>query len=426
MASHPSILAQGHPVTLLPNSCLIPSRGQRQFNPGLTLAPNGTMWMAYRIQSILADGAGRIVLCRLEHGRFPVPNSHQVLDLPLPTGGEHHEDPRLFWHKGHLHLAYTEAYGYHGAWTCAMRLVRLNWDKPRTRWNVDAVIPLRYGNNDKGREKNWQFFSHEDQLMCVYSLKPHVVLAFQDNGQVVKEYVTSGIQGWGHGTLSGGTPPIRKRGGLVYVSVFHSAEPHRFRTRRYNASLYEFRAKPPFGIVGVTPRPFIYGSEADGFSPEPKGATDPCVVFPGGAVQSLSGRLLLSVGINDWRCALLELDPAQLMYHNAVFPQVTRYFWTRYAAAPVVIDREVRATWQHVELVGETWAGVLQTSDPNIINQLKTIEDVREITEAEFRKYGGIDVPSVPQNDRAEPCGVAVASQPVHGRTDEPQVHGST
>lgn len=400
--SDPSMLFRGfkpeHPLPqpqFVSDVSLLPSRGRRCFNPGLTQLPSSRMVMAYRHHSIADHEASRIALCELEAGQ-PVPGTSQCLQLPLPTGEEHHEDPRLFWHRDQLHLAYTEAYGYHGHWTCAMRLVRLKINESG-KWEVGKVIPLTYGRNCVDREKNWQFFSQDGRLMFVYSLSPHVVVEINDEGQVLNEWSTPGISGWAHGTLSGGTPPVVV--GDSYLSVLHSAQPHPRRTRRYNASAYRFERNPPFAIREVS-MPFVVADETDGFSPEPKGTTDPCVVFPGGAISLPDGRLLLSIGVNDWRSALFVFDPCSVVYYSPDFPVVNRYFHAQLAALPVIIDREVRGTWSPVELVGDTWAGVMTTSDPNVINQLEEREDVREIDHQQYRTYLRSAVAQVPEVDR--------------------------
>jgi hypothetical protein len=362
----------------------IAASGDRFYNPGLLRLPDGRWLLAYRYHSTLPSAASRIAIAVL--GGSATTPGQQVL-LPLPSGEEHQEDPRLFWHNGAVWLCYVEAYGYRGHWTCGLRLVRL-YEDSTLGWRVDHEVPLGYGNNLKGREKNWQFFSHEGCLHFVYSLSPHVVVEINDiTGEVIKEHRTEGISGWGFGTLSGGTPPILVKTGddSHYLSVFHSAEPHPTRTRRYNASVYRFEATAPFAIRECS-TPFLWGSEADGFTVDPRGfAHDPCVVFPGGAILE-EGWLTLSVGVNDHACSIVELPLELLRFHPPKFPVVTRYFRSELAAIPVVIDREVRATWQPTEEVDGNLAGVLATSDPNIIKQLLPRVDVTELSLAGYEQ----------------------------------------
>jgi predicted GH43/DUF377 family glycosyl hydrolase len=384
--THPSIQNQGFAVFPINGDQLLKSGGNRHFNPGLAVTPHGRMLMAYRYHpnNPAAPLITRLAICELNttNGATVVGHS-QVLELPLPSGLESQEDPRLFWHKGHLWLVYTEAYGYHGTWTCAMRLVRL--EQHGGKWVVAHVVPLSYGDNVGGREKNWQFFSYQDRLMFVYSIKPHVVVEIDDTtGLALGSWITNGIQGWAFGTLSGGTPPVLMHG--EYVSVFHSAEPHRLRTRRYNASVYMFEAEPPFAILRCS-KPFVFASEADPFSPDVRGVTDPCVVFPGGAVPAGGNALMLSLGVNDCSSSLLRLNLGKIQCYHPVFPVVSRYFWTDLAAMPLVIDREVRATWEITRQGVSGPEGVLATADPNVINQLRDREDVKEISHVEYQDY---------------------------------------
>lgn len=339
----------------------------------------GRLLLAYRYQP--GDGASRIALCELKD---LVPQTSQMLELP-EEGGLHHEDPRLFWHAGSPWLAYTEAKGYPGPWTCCMRLARLQQGQDGV-WRAVQFTPLTFRYNGQiGQEKNWQFFSHEGGLFFVYRISPHEVVQIDpDSGKVLKHYETPGVRGWSHGTLSGGTPPLLI--GDSYVSVFHSFEPHVTRGRRYSASVYRFEPEPPFAIRELT-TPILWGSEADGFCPDPRALhNNPCVVFPAGAIQWQSRTLLVSSGINDHACALSLIDLDRLEFHAPVFPTPWRYFKTDRAAIPVVIAREVRATWVRTGFVAGEWQGAMQCDDPNLIKHLLSRADVQEITRAEYGK----------------------------------------
>ncbi|HSW49938.1 MAG TPA: hypothetical protein VLH09_07165, partial [Bryobacteraceae bacterium] len=95
---YPSILEQAQAAQFIAKSSLrVPSQGDRFYNPGLIRLPDGRWLMAYRYHSRLKSAASRIALTVLGPGG---PGPSQPVLLPLPTGEEHQEDPRLFWHAG--------------------------------------------------------------------------------------------------------------------------------------------------------------------------------------------------------------------------------------------------------------------------------------------------------------------------------------
>lgn len=69
-----------------------------------------------------------------------------------------------------------------------------------------------------------------------------------------------------------------------------------------------------------------------------------------------------------------------------MFPTPWRYFKTDRAAIPVIIAREVRATWVRTGFVAGEWQGAMQCDDPNLIKHLLSRADVQEITRAEYGK----------------------------------------
>lgn len=223
----------------------------------------------------------------------------RVLELPRPHGRESHEDARLFWHRGRLYCAYTEGQYWQRPWISVQKLALLGDD-----WSVEKVYTIGYGENTLTPEKNWMFFSHEDQLRFVYSIEPHIVVTLDDEMNVLWEHRTprtSAVL-----PLRGGTPPVRIDD--YYVTFPHFHERHPTRKRRYGFALLCFEARPPFAVLDVSD-PIIRASAEDATLPNPMYPHwEPLVVFPCGALYS-DGLWLVVAGINDSFDALFAIDP---------------------------------------------------------------------------------------------------------------------
>lgn len=384
MKQYPSIHSQGFKTRAISKDRLLLSGGNRHFNASVLLTDRGTLIMAYRYHG--ADrGRCQIAICDLDSSMNP--SNNFTLPLPVKNNMEHMEDPRLFMHKGAVYMSYIESSGYGGNWKCNMRLVRLR--REGNDWAIDAHYPLAYGMNDLGKEKNWSFFSHDGKIYFVYSIKPHVVVEFDEKtGECGREWSSPGIINWQFGTLSGGTPPILYSGSTM-LTMFHSALPHPERARRYNASFYMFSPVPPFEIRQVT-EPVIYGAEEDGFMPDPRDhgqKHEPCVVFPCGSFLDNMGNITVSLGINDHGIAMVEIPMDRLKWLESEFKSGPRYFWTSNATRPLQVNSTTRLEWHCTRSAGGSWEGVMKTEDPNVVAMLNERDgavDVREINEEQY------------------------------------------
>ena len=221
-----------------------------------------------------------------------------VLRLPRIHGRESHEDARLFWHRGRLYCAYTEGQYWQRPWIAVQKLALLRDD-----WTIEDVYTIGYGENSITQEKNWMFFSHDDQLHFVYSINPHIVVVLDDQMEVVKEYRTFDVRS---PDLRGGTPPVRVDDHYVTFPHFH--ERHPTRRRRYGFSMLWFEARPPFAVRHVS-GPIIRASDEDPTLPNLMYPHwEPLVVFPCGALYS-DGLWTVVAGINDSSDAIFEIDP---------------------------------------------------------------------------------------------------------------------
>lgn len=181
-------------------------------------------------------------------------------------------------------------------------------------------------------EKNWQFFSHEGDLFCVYSIQPHVVL--RRVGPNMQQVARTEWLPLLCPPPLGGTPPIEYEG--EYLSFFHSWEPWaarglsswRFRIhpvlsvmnrlagwpfpgagtwphRIYSVGAYTFERTFPFRVVRYTPEPLLVARTTDARPGRPA-----CVFLSG--VCWLGDAVLLSFGYHDQECRLKSYSPQLL------------------------------------------------------------------------------------------------------------------
>lgn len=244
-------------------------------------------------------GQNRLMLWPLTHN---TPGKGYPIAIKEPYAREHQEDPRALNHCGTLILSWCNFRWNATPHQCLGELT--------DRFSIPNVIHPVYGKNgphllaNRGPEKNWTWF-FKDGLFCVYVISPaHVV--FEYRNRVSKVFTTPGIdQYWGWGELRGGSNPVLVDG--EYVAFVHSSQPWLGKKRRYFMGAYAFEPNPPFRITRVSRKPILIGSEND-----PRNLGAPVVVFPCGAVFK-DGTWLVSMGINDCRCAWIRLPHADLL-----------------------------------------------------------------------------------------------------------------
>jgi predicted GH43/DUF377 family glycosyl hydrolase len=211
------------------------------------------------------------------------------------------EDPRLFVYRDRLHVSFTGVMVVRGATTTNQLYARLTDDLA-----VEEVFNLGY---DRRREweKNWQFFEHDGELLCVYSVSPHAVLqVIKDRAFTVAETGTEFP--WAGGELRGGCPPVRRGG--VYYHWFHGQTWYGG-AKMYSVGAYTFEARLPFRVLSATPVPLLWADHA-GYRRDPE--TDPnyCpVVFPAGAVLE-NGLWRVALGWNDRRIKIAEWSESEV------------------------------------------------------------------------------------------------------------------
>jgi predicted GH43/DUF377 family glycosyl hydrolase len=217
---------------------------------------------------------------------------------PLCQAGR--EDPRLFVHRGQLHCSFTGIQFADGQTLTHSMLCRLS-----EVLEVEETWCPEYEGRRFPMEKNWQFFTWQDELFAIYTIRPHVVLYLPHGRKAAYLFSEhAGPSPWAGGRLSGGAAPV-----LVddeYYCWFHGSIEDSERGRRvYNIGLYTFEAKPPFRPRRITPVPLLMARAGDRPPSRPHNWAD--VVFPCGAL--LRGKeWLVSYGLHDQWCRIIGWD----------------------------------------------------------------------------------------------------------------------
>lgn len=391
-----SIYKQIEAVRVQPGPFMKPS--PRLWNPGF-LHYKGRLWMAYRFHLGVEHGSRSAqAFVPLDRATFQPSAPSQHLNLPAIFGDEHFEDARLFIFKGQPHISYTHMTGYTPGtdYDCTIRYARLKLNG--NRWLIEEEFWPKYGNNHgSGKEKNWAFFEYDGALHVVYCDQPTRKIIRLDGDRVVEEYESEAAL-WPWGLIRGGTPPIPYGTGKM-IALFHSltlGEPAP-NYARYYAAAYVCEAKPPFKLLAVSHKPIMSGSEAEGHGIDPRypKGWKPFVAFPCGMVPD-GKNWLVSLGVNDWQCAIGRITPDQL---NLISPDRSdapvRYFRTVNGSNPAkMITTSGLPTWLQWEipspnLRGITPTGYFATQDGREAEVLADAPLCEEIGAEQYRTAGG-------------------------------------
>ncbi len=325
-------------ITVIDSSLLAPSPDRSWFNPSLTRLPGSgsapsSLLLAYRVGQL----GSHIHLARLDASTLqPVWNTPPlVLSHPMCVGGR--EDPRLFWHRGQLHMAFT---GVHRS-VSDPNLIRTSQLLSRfpplpasakmatggttgPQWKPEAVwMPHYPGRQDW--EKNWAFFSSgpaaaNAELYSVYDTARHTVLHLPDPPhQLGSAFLFSQLPDgqcltsqWSGGLMRGGASPVLSPDGREFWHFFHGCQPSNGSSSpmRYSLGLLTFDAAPPFRPLRLLRQPLLWPDD----SSAPRG-WGKSVVFPCGALFSQSGaepHWLVSYGVHDSAIHIARFSHAAL------------------------------------------------------------------------------------------------------------------
>ncbi len=288
----------------------------RIFNPALLA--DGAGWLfAYRV--VGPDRLRRIGLCQLDAALRVVADSPLALtDLVRFSRDETYAepattwfaDPRLYRLGGRLFIYWNSGWHEPRNYQFLQELDRANFHP------IGAPREMVLRGARQKLEKNWTLFE-ADGLHAVYSINPHRILNFSLDGSGAVEFVDETTHAWNtksyantFGELRGGAPPQLLEG--EYWSFCHSVS-GTDGNYRYVPVVYRFAASPPFAPTAGPTRPLAIGGEpAAGERRFPK--LNPAVgnvVYPCGAAFH-RGQWLISLGLNDERCAIARLEPDEV------------------------------------------------------------------------------------------------------------------
>ena len=275
--------------------------GRRAYNNAIC-AYGGRLLMAYRLEPPV--GPHRIAIAELDRVTYR-PHANALVALSCIAAGAHCEDPRLFVFRERLWLAFTQARTGDGFFAQQMYAELI---AERGGWRGAAIAPDYGRNRRNGLEKNWAFFEARGALYALYAPWRWELVRIDDYGRCETVPGEGRSPAWGYGFLSGGTPPQRMADGR-FLTLLHSFTMSGA-TRVYHVVAAVFAAEPPFALERISAAPILSGSDRRPF-PDDGDADPPWSVFPAGHVLD-GDRLVVSLGINDCRCAIAELSLAGL------------------------------------------------------------------------------------------------------------------
>lgn len=290
--------------------------GSQYFNCGL-IEMAGDLWLVTRRSRPMPTfryGFNDIAAFKLN--KENVPQFGIRVDIKKTFDKEHFEDPRVMWHNGSIWLSCCNFLIYpNGKWTGAHQvLCQLD-----NGWKCARRIDVGYGKNSTslssqgGNEKNWLWFSHENQLHMLYNSDPFELSVFDDKLKAQQTWKTEWpCNVWEFGHIRGGTPPIRV--GDEYWTFFHSSQDWCNKLRRYFMGAIAFEANPPWRMTRITTEPILRGSKQDPWFPR-----KPLCVFPSGAVLR-DGQWTVTGGVNDLASFWIEIPHQDLIEQMIELP----------------------------------------------------------------------------------------------------------
>jgi len=223
-----------------------------------------------------------------------------------------HEDGRMFWYKGSLHMSLTVAV-FPGVENTSPPCITIYGELRRGEdfWYLDNVVTPKYGNNDwSGQNKNNLFFEHAGKLYQIYQCSPEqVVIRLKEGGEVDEVFRTKSPS-WEHGEIRGGTQPLAYTNCGKWLRFFHSLHKHGNNRGDWTYAIGALiqDSKSPFAIERISKFPVFSGDER--FVPHCKHWKQG-VAIAYGAIPDGDGWLV-SVGLNDSLCATLKVNSSDL------------------------------------------------------------------------------------------------------------------
>lgn len=199
------------------------------------------------------------------------------------------EDPRLFWARGQLHLAFIGVEGRRS-------IIRTN--QCFARFRDDRTVDDAWQVNVRDRrdwEKNFTFFAYNDEIYAVYLTHPHHIVIRVECSRATVIHDEPNPFPWTGGEIRGGPSPILV--GDEFLAFPHDRiDVDGLST--YRVLAYTFDAKPPFAPRRMMREPLMIADA----STKPPDQYCACL-FVCGAVKS-GDDIVLSMGVHDRHTSL--------------------------------------------------------------------------------------------------------------------------
>jgi pyruvyltransferase len=298
--------------------------GGPTFNPSMIAHDEGGYLVFYR--SLIKDKR-HIAAVRMDKNFQPVlpaalwPHSTDAAGVAIRWQA----DPRAFQHRGQTYVVFNTGHS---------EVPNRQYLVPVDKAGRPTSLPLQVQRTD-GRqpvEKNWGFFSHEDQLYAIYSLAPLVILRAELTEKEVicrpafkHDWHATDYQ-LAFGELRNGASPLRVGDEYVLITQSHmSADGKNIRTNKdYYGGVMRLSGQPPFTPLGYTSQPVLMLDDVEwGLRPSQQADVSVRSVFyPVGAFLHESMRIGVSYGINNYRGGVRIYETAALL--NACEPILQR------------------------------------------------------------------------------------------------------
>lgn len=250
----------------------------KRFNPGIVEYEGG-----YLLAARNGWTGSEVYLGLLDASFRPIGEPWRLNLRTLPDSNYGAEDPRLLIHDGAVHVFYVGVAGGTKITRTNVMYARLNRDLL-----VEHVFAPRYTQR-RPLEKNWSPFSHDGELLAVYSVAPHRIVRLSgDKVELLHE--TPNPASWAGGEMRGGAPPVRV--GDEYRHFMHDRVTVAG-VPTYRTGLYCFEAKAPFRVTRSVTEPILGANTQD--KPKDQYAS---VAFCCGAVRT-GDQWILSHGRHD-------------------------------------------------------------------------------------------------------------------------------
>jgi hypothetical protein len=215
------------------------------------------------------------------------------------------EDPKLFIYKGEQWVIANILGSNQQFDVCKNAMCIFKVKYPRETFKILSV-PINYNLNQV--QKNWSFFENDGDLLCEYSISPHIILKIDINlGTTTEVYKTgrSGLDVTSYKSLRGGSNSIQTilNGKKYYLNIGHitTGYPH-----DYKQFFYIFEHKPPFKLLEIS-EPSKLDSKAR-------------IQFAAG-ISEYDDNIYVSYGISDCHNRISVFNKSKIM---SLFPKIFR------------------------------------------------------------------------------------------------------